>query len=647
MRLDKRTIVIGAAAVAATVVLGYLAGALAGVLTALAGVVFAVLWQVAASRQVKVQAERDLLTGAERAFELPPWELRSPAGYLRPEAEMVTFRHRRELDDLRDWLTSAAHAGVSLVTGQAGSGKTRLARQLAADAREEFGWRVYWVPPGGEEQAAGAARHGDSPVLLIADYAETRDDLGSLLAVISEGDGPSVRVLLLARSAGEWWQLLVTETDVPLSDTLAAVQPVSLGPLTSPAGQEEVFRQALADFAAELGTACPAAGLPPVGPDAVVLIVHAAALLAVLDHAAGTAGDANPQGADGVIDRLLGHEARYWQHSQNRYSLGLSPVILERAVAAGALVGADSEPAAAALLAAIGDLADPAVRGKTARWLHDLYPVPAGSAGSEWIGRLQPDLVAEKHVVRVLCDRQDLARALLTGLDPQRAAGALTILARAALTDPDAAGLISLALRSDPDGLVIPAMTVAIETNPAVGDQIAAAMTGSRWKPGLLEQIAQALPDTSVALAATAAQTYQHLADTAADDEQRAPRLGNLSTWLSRLGRREDALAAIGRAVAAYTDLAAARPDAFLPDLAMSLDNQSLRLADLGRREDALAAIDRAVAIRRELAAALPGVFLGPLRNSLAAMARLLTSLGMDDRAAEAASEAERYPAPT
>ena len=39
--------------------------------------------------------------------------------------------------------------------------------------------------------------------------------------------------------------------------------------------------------------------------------------------------------------------------------------------------------------------------------------------------------------------------------------------------------------------------------------------------------------------------------------------------------------------------LAAARPDAFLPDLAASLNNQSSRPADLGRREEALAAIGK------------------------------------------------------
>ncbi len=47
----------------------------------------------------------------------------------------------------------------------------------------------------------------------------------------------------------------------------------------------------------------------------------------------------------------------------------------------------------------------------------------------------------------------------------------------------------------------------------------------------------------------------------------------------------------------------AARPDAFRPDLARSLNNLSLRLGDLGRQEDALGVIQEAITIRRELAA--------------------------------------------
>ena len=56
----------------------------------------------------------------------------------------------------------------------------------------------------------------------------------------------------------------------------------------------------------------------------------------------------------------------------------------------------------------------------------------------------------------------------------------------------------------------------------------------------------------------------------------------------------------------------------------MALNNLSNRLADLGRREEALAAIEEAVAIRRGLARARPDAFLPDLALSLGARGQIL-----------------------
>ena len=82
--------------------------------------------------------------------------------------------------------------------------------------------------------------------------------------------------------------------------------------------------------------------------------------------------------------------------------------------------------------------------------------------------------------------------------------------------------------------------------------------------------------------------------------------LNNQSVFLSGLGRREEALAAIEEAVTIRRELARARPDAFLPDLAASLNNQSSCLSGLGQREEALAAVEEAVTAYRELARGPP-----------------------------------------
>src|ERR1700683_2089771 len=210
MRFDKWTLVSGAAALVLTVVLGALAGALAGVLTALAGAAFVVFGQVASDRQSKGRAASDQPREAEAKMTLPRALEGGPAGYRRAEEQVVSFRPRPELDDLRDWLAADIPAGVRLLTGEAGSGKTRRATELPS-AAEEFGYRCYWVSKDGERQAAESAAVGTAPVLLLADYAETRSGLADMLAsVLGREDGPAVRVLLLARSDGEWWRQSIT-----------------------------------------------------------------------------------------------------------------------------------------------------------------------------------------------------------------------------------------------------------------------------------------------------------------------------------------------------------------------------------------------------------------------------------------------------
>jgi tetratricopeptide (TPR) repeat protein len=109
----------------------------------------------------------------------------------------------------------------------------------------------------------------------------------------------------------------------------------------------------------------------------------------------------------------------------------------------------------------------------------------------------------------------------------------------------------------------------------------------------------------------------------------------SFSNRLGDLGRREEALAAIEEAVTIRRQLAGARPDAFLPDLAMALNNQSIRVGDLGRQEEALAAVEEAVTIYRQLAGARPAAFLADLTTSLYNLANILSLL---NRGAEASA---------
>jgi tetratricopeptide (TPR) repeat protein len=112
--------------------------------------------------------------------------------------------------------------------------------------------------------------------------------------------------------------------------------------------------------------------------------------------------------------------------------------------------------------------------------------------------------------------------------------------------------------------------------------------------------------------------------------------LNNLGTDLSRLGRREEALARGQEAVDIRRRLAQSRPDAFLPDLAMSLNNLGARLSNFGRREEALAASQEAVDIRRRLAHSRPDAFLPALANSLGTHGNALMQAEQDAEAVSA-----------
>src|SRR5437867_11286007 len=63
----------------------------------------------------------------------------------------------------------------------------------------------------------------------------------------------------------------------------------------------------------------------------------------------------------------------------------------------------------------------------------------------------------------------------------------------------------------------------------------------------------------------------------------------------SKTARWQEALAAGQKAVEIYRTMASERPEAFLPDLAMSLNNLGVVLSELGRREEALDATKEAV----------------------------------------------------
>src|SRR5664279_1286656 len=190
--------------------------------------------QVLESHTVAAVAETvelsEVLISAGREAQLRLRRVRrlSPSMLLRADFEAVEFHGRDDqLSDLNRWCTDPnLEVGVRLLVGPGGRGKTRLARQLVTGVQGQRSPGRHagrsWVAGFLADRATGRAlaRVADTaaPVLLVVDYAETRTgQLVELLPRLWAADGgPPVRLLLLARAAGDWWRQLGRNLDDPL-----------------------------------------------------------------------------------------------------------------------------------------------------------------------------------------------------------------------------------------------------------------------------------------------------------------------------------------------------------------------------------------------------------------------------------------------
>ncbi|MFC9165990.1 trypsin-like peptidase domain-containing protein, partial [Streptomyces fungicidicus] len=608
---------------------------------------------------------------------------RSPADLLRPEQAVVSFMGREDLlEDLTYWCQPppdqtqpTPHHGPAgmwtweqslvqarLLTGAGGAGKTRLASELAARMTGR-GWTAIRLTTD-TKVALDSLSQVRRPLLVVVDYAETRTpQLHALLEAVDHDQAISpVRVLALARAAGDWW---TRATEHPHSQALATA-PVTPVPALHHTSQDRAtaYRQALDDFSTRLRRLFPATDWAALLPDLTTaaampllagtefdtpLSVQMAALLALLD---ATGIPQAPGRATALEGRLLGHERKYWDEIADSPERGLTG---ERsgaetralAVALACLVPAADRDHARALLTQLPGLADDsaaAIRGALATWLADLYPTPAGSV---W-GSLQPDRIAEYHLGTQLSREPALFTRILTTLSGTSAAQALTVLARTSqhLHHQDViSSILCDAVTTVPTVLGPAALTTATRTpHPAPLIAVLTRLIRTTQDITLLHRLSNQLPDSTLALSEWAADLSTALVehhDTHDPDlPDLAGSLNNQSNRLAGLGRREEALTAITRAVETYQTLAQQQPDTFLPGLATSLNNQSNHLAGLGRREEALTAVTRAVEIREALAQQRPDTFLPDLAGSLNNQSNRLADLGRREEALTAITRA-------
>jgi tetratricopeptide (TPR) repeat protein len=588
------------------------------------------------------------------------------AALLRPECGTATFTGRAaELEELRAWRASNPVRAVRVLCGEAGVGKTRLALEVAAEHKAAGGeWRL--VPVSQETDAVRAARAGTAgPLLLIVEHAETREELDQLLHAVLKDPGP-VRVLLVTRVLGEWWDRLIGVSDPAMSQLLSETEPLRLAaPVSEDASDADLAEAAVPYFARALSVDVPErVTVEPADRRMPVLVIHAATALALRRFSTYWVTSLRVVIGDHVLEDLLEHEAHYWQRAALAAGLPAGAALVKQVLAASSLLGAASVAEAADVIARVPSLVDcpNEQRVRWAQWLEQLCP--AGPDGR--LGVLQPDMLAETHVVGQLAADSHLTRSCLRGLPAERAERALAVLARACEHQDRGRRLIATALRDDLAGLAIPAARVALQDAGELGDLLADALDDAPASAEALTDVALGMPYPSAVLALAHVTATTRVRESLPDDtepetlaewDDRETRLrselgsaavrhkpdaeaassrrqitaatpGQSGSLLARsatrpgarfseLDRPANALAAAQDAVTTYRELTAADPDRYRSDLASSLVNLGVRLSEAGRPADALTAGQEAVNAYLELTAADPDGYRADLASSL------------------------------
>jgi tetratricopeptide (TPR) repeat protein len=626
------------------------------------------------------------------AGEIGPSELLQARFAVVPYADITGLKA-----DFLAWSRNGRANAGRLVHGSGGLGKTRLMIEVAAALRAER-WMAGFLDRSHDLRAEVLLQHqqaldqlidhgDDAGLLIVMDYAESRQDqvrtIAERLARRPADAQRPIRLVLLARSAGEWWEHLHDEAlgvqrvfrRGPLSADVIELPPVATG-----RQRLDLFEASVASLSPILHAQGHLRAIAPLAPARLARIESGigyarplaiqmeALLFSLMDSP-----DADEAGVDVLLDRVLGAERTHWRKLMG----GLDDERrrdMDRGVAqVTAVAGAPSAELAERLL-----MADPFYAGRriarvdVAPVLGNLQRVYGRDDGE--IAKLEPDLIGEHQVARIA--DVDLIEGCLawTGSAGMREPLAALVSKRGDLimllqraTQPEhgtkavgrAAMLLDHIVRTHA-GVLAPEIVAAMSATPGKLRGILETSV-DRLNLEALRALDFAMPPMHLQLLELALGiSRRHAALSRAVTEQGnspapdkthsiylAAALGQFGSRLAALGQREEALTARKEVVDIWRMLAEDRPDT-VSSLAGSLNNLGLSLSDIGRHEEALSATKEAADILRGLANERPDTFRLDFALSLNNLANRLSDIGRLEESLAASKEAvETYRALT
>ncbi|WP_196222603.1 type IV secretory system conjugative DNA transfer family protein [Micromonospora sp. CP22] len=346
---------------------------------------------------------------------------------LHVEYQLVPFTGRSvEFAQLRQWCAAPARVSYAVVSGPAGSGKTRLAAELCRQAAAD-GW-VAGIANFTTEPAQTRLDAVPRPVLIVVDYVDNTPDTAAdlLLGCLTGGARHPVRIVFLARSATAFLPRLHAamglESHDPALDLRLAQQQLddvaryqhylvaraAFSRLRGLPEPDQPTGSATTDLAAPAEP--PADLVPWLRVLSTPLLLHARALLDLLpppaptEAAAVAASPADRHDIDDLLDRLLDREDReFWAPTLLRHGLDSSGPRMD-VFAVATFAGADTDDEARFLLDQVDTL-----RGDDAR-VERLLQHLRETYGGAPLPSVRPDLLGERLIARQLIARDQVPR---------------------------------------------------------------------------------------------------------------------------------------------------------------------------------------------------------------------------------------------